>query len=173
MKQHNWIDYLTAFAVVAGLIVVVWELRQSRTLAEADLATQAYSQIQTYWQTLAGENPSVVLAKGCLNPGELSEPEAGAYWALLQMQYFNMHRNVYVDAAGEFDSDVENWIRSDMKYYLGSRLGRQEFNRFGESWPPIMKRIAIELIENDGVVPCEETWQNLTDAMQPDVDPRD
>ena len=60
-----------------------------------------------------------------------------------------------------------------MKYYLGSRLGRRDFDRFGESWPPTMKRIATELIENDAVVPCEVTWRNLTDAMRSDVDPRD
>lgn len=173
MKQDSWIDYLTAFAIVAGLIVVVWELRQSRALAEADLATQAYGQIQNYWQTLAGENASAVLAKACSEPGELSEAEAGVLWAVLQMQYFNMHRNVYVEATAGFDSDVEEWIRSDMKYYLGSRLGRQEFNRLGDSWPQMMKRIATELIENDAVVSCEVTWRNLTEALRSDVDPRD
>ena len=173
MKPDSWIEYLTAFAIVAGLIVVVWELRQNRALAEADLATQAYGQIQSYWQTLAGENPSVIVAKACSEPKELSDAEVGIYWAFLQMQYFNMHRNVYVEAAAGFDSDVEEWIRSDMKYYLGSRLGRQDFDRFGDSWPSTMKRIATELIENDAVVPCEVTWRNLTDAMRSDVDPRD
>ena len=172
MKLNSWIEYLTAFAIVAGLIVVVWELRQNRALAEADLATQAYGQIQTYWQTLAGENPSVIVAKACSEPNELSDAEVGVYWAYLQMQYFNMHRNVYVESAAGFDSDVEEWIRSDMRYYLGSRLGRQEFDRFGESWPSTMQRIATELIENDAVVPCEVTWRNLTDAMRSDVDPR-
>ena len=173
MKQDRWIDYLTAFAIVAGLVMVAWELRQSRALAEADLATQAYGQIQNYWQTLAGENPTAVLAKACFEPAELSDPEVGVLWAVLQMQYFNMHRNVYVEAAAGFDSDVEDWIRSDMKYYLGSRLGRQEFNRFGDTWPPAMRRIAVELIENDAIVPCEVTWQNLTGAMRSDADPRD
>ena len=173
MKPDSWIEYLTAFAIVAGLVVVVWELRQNRALAEADLATQAYGQIQNYWQTLAGENPSVIVAKACSEPKELSDAEVGIYWAHHQMQYFNMHRDVYVETAAGFGSDVEEWIRSDMKYYLGSRLGRQEFDRFGESWPSTMKRIATELIDNGAVVPCEITWRNLTDAMRSDVDPRD
>ncbi|MBT8079137.1 MAG: hypothetical protein KJO31_11225 [Gammaproteobacteria bacterium] len=173
MKQHNWIEFVTAFAIVAGLVVVVWELRQSRALAEADLATQAYGQIQNYWQTLAGENPSQVLAKACNSPEELSDEETGIYWAVLQMQFFNMHRNIYVEAAGGFDTDVDEWVRSDMKYYLGSRLGRQEFDRFGDSWLPLMKRIATELIENDAVIPCEDTWRHLTDAMHSEADPRD
>ncbi|MGI9323831.1 MAG: hypothetical protein ACR2PZ_01335 [Pseudomonadales bacterium] len=173
MKLAKWIESLTAFAIVAGLIVVVWELRQNRALAEADLATQAYGQIQSRWQTLAGENPSAIVAKACSEPKELSDAEVGIYWAHLQIQYFNMYRNVYVEAVAGFGSSVDEWIRSDMKYYLGSRLGRRDFNRFGESWPPIMKRIATELIENDAVVRCEVTWRNLTDAMRSDADPRD
>lgn len=172
MKPDKWIELFTAFAILAGLIVVVWELRQNRDLAEADLATQAYGQIQNHWQGLLGENPSAVVAKACSEPKELSDEEVGVYWAHLQMQFFNMHRNVYVDAAAGFDSNVEEWIRSDMKYYLGTRLGRREFDRFGESWPPTMRQIANELIENDAVVPCEVTWRNLTDAMRFDDDPR-
>ena len=99
---------MTAFAIVAGLIVVVWELRQNRALAEADLATQAYGQIQSHWQTLAGENPSAIVAKACSEPKELSDAEVGIYWAHLQMQYFNMHRNVYVEAVAGFDSMLKN-----------------------------------------------------------------
>jgi hypothetical protein len=68
---------------------------------------------------------------------------------------------------------IEECATSSMKYYLGSRLGRRNFDQFGESWPPAMKRIATELIENNAVIRCEVTWRNLTDAMRSDVDPRD
>jgi hypothetical protein len=173
VKSEKWIELLTAFVIVAGLIVVVWELRQSRALAKADLATQAYGQIQGHWQGLLGEHPAAIVAKACSEPKELSDEEVGVYWAHLQMQFFNMHRNVYVDDAAGFNSNVEEWIRSDMKYYLGSRLGRREFDRFGESWPPMMRQIANDLIENDAVIPCEVTWRDLTEAMRSDVDPRD
>ena len=173
MKLAKSIELLTAFAIVAGLIVVVWELRQNRALAEADLATQAYGQIQSQWQTLAGENSAAVVAKACSEPKELSDAKVGIYWAHLQILYFNMYRNVYVEAVAGFGSSVDEWIRSDMKYYLGSRPGRQEFDRHGESWPPKMRRIATELIESDSVVRCEVTWRNLTDLMRSDVDPRD
>jgi hypothetical protein len=172
MKLSDWMDFLTGLAILGGLIVVVWELQQNRALAEAELATQAYGQIQNRWQTLAGENSAAAVAKACSDPKSLSDAEVGVYWAYLQTQYFNMYRNVYVEGVAGFGSNIDEWIRSDMKYYLGSRLGRFDFDRYGESWHPTMQRIATELIENDAIVPCEVIWRDLTAAMRGGVDPR-
>ena len=172
MKLAKWMESLAALAIVAGLILVVWELKQNRALAEADLTTQAYGQIQSSWLTFVGEDSSAVVTKACLEPKELSDAEVGIYWAHIQLQYFNMTRNVYVESIAGFGSSIDEWIRSDMKYYLGTRLGRWEFDQFGESWHPTMKRIATELIDGDMVVPCEVKWRNLMGVMRSDIDPR-
>lgn len=66
MKVADWIQIMTAIAVIAGLGLVIYELRQTKELALADLLLQGYAFANDVDNTLIGENAAESLAKDCL-----------------------------------------------------------------------------------------------------------
>ena len=78
----NWIQTLTTIAVLAGLGLVIYELRQAKALAMADLMMQQYALGNDVDNTMLGENPMESLVRDCM--GESITPTD----ALLLDEYF-------------------------------------------------------------------------------------
>jgi len=80
-KPSSLIDYVqiaTGLAVVAGLILVVYELRLSREIAQAQLMDNTYLSILDDARQRLGENFSDIEAKACLTPELLTDGEMAA-----------------------------------------------------------------------------------------------
>ena len=78
MKSSNierWVHALTLFALLAGVIVVIFELRLNREAIEANRINSGYGRYSTLNMTLMGESPAEVLAKACESPNELTTAE--------------------------------------------------------------------------------------------------
>jgi len=74
-KINNWVQTTTGVAIVIGLVLVVWELQQSREAVRTQLASDGYqiaSQVRT---AVMGEHTAAVLAKACDKPSELTRAE--------------------------------------------------------------------------------------------------
>ena len=70
--------------VVLGLILVIWELQQSRDVAIAQLTSDAFDQTLQMDLSEKGENPSVALTKACEDPNSLTNEDL---W-VLEAHYF-------------------------------------------------------------------------------------
>ena len=57
----DWIQFIGAIAIVAGLILVMYELQQSRDMTGDGLLAQQFDVISDRYNTLMGENPSATL----------------------------------------------------------------------------------------------------------------
>lgn len=118
---------LTGIAVVAGLMMVFYELRQAKTLALADLLSEAYSETLEDWRAVMGEYPAVALAKACHRPESLTREDMvilDAYYenALTQVSRLRVLENV-----GHFESHWELAAGSFMSPILRSEYGRWWF----------------------------------------------
>ena len=74
-KLANWLQILANLGIVAGLILVGVQINQNTKIAEVDLVTRGYEQVQQYHLAMIGENPSRVLAKAATAAGDLSDEE--------------------------------------------------------------------------------------------------
>ena len=121
--------------MVLGLILVIWELQQSRHVANAQLTSDEIDQVIQIELSEAGENPSITLAKACEDPNSLTNEDLwvlhGRYKAqlayimraLLIEQRSGLYEGIWIEAAHArfgtvFNSRVGRlWWEAERKIY--------------------------------------------------------
>lgn len=83
----NWAQLVTVLAVVIGLVLVVFELRQARALARTQIIADQYAQIIQHRNTVMGENPARSIDKACNAPDSLSTEDV----EVLVNYYYSLH----------------------------------------------------------------------------------
>ena len=72
----HWIQILTGVAVLVGLGLVIYELRQTKTLVEAQLSSDGWAYTHSYTSMIVGENAISSLSKICTDPAAVTEADA-------------------------------------------------------------------------------------------------
>ena len=75
MKRSDWIQLLSSLAILAGIILVIVDLRQAEQLARAQLTSDYVETMNGVHGSVLGENLASALSKACLNPEELTLEE--------------------------------------------------------------------------------------------------
>jgi len=134
MRKRNWIDGLetfTSISILAGLILVAYELRQNNDIAEAD----AVRALTAGWQQISASVYETDIAsihiKSIEDPQNLTSAEIlkmSAWLGSIVLQYsleFSMdYRNLGYDY-GDVNGTEESLV-GVFDYYFG--------NRFARSW---------------------------------------
>lgn len=84
-KINNWVQIVAAIAVLVGLVLVAYELEQSREIAEAQLLSDGFAAHAGRDHAMLGENPAQTLAKACSDPGDLTADDL----VILHSYYYN------------------------------------------------------------------------------------
>ncbi len=71
-KLVDWIQIITGFAIVLGLILVIWELNQGRQIAVAQQVESGFDHFANQLLTQMGEDPAGSIAKACDEPDSLT-----------------------------------------------------------------------------------------------------
>lgn len=74
-KIDTIIQSATGIAVIIGIILVVYELNQTRRIAFTEMAQEAMRELNLRDTTIFGEDAAITLAKACNSPSELTESE--------------------------------------------------------------------------------------------------
>ncbi len=142
MKKSELIDYIqiaTGVAVLLGLILVVYELRLAREIAQAQLTDQTFNNEFEDGRSRMGENLNEVIARACFEPESLSDADMiamNAYYANLIMRTRrNQRLGEFFD---EFDENVERSNNVALNALTGSKFGLIYFEQVLESssYPP-------------------------------------
>ena len=83
---------VTNVAIVVGLTVVIYEIYQTRLLAEAQLAGEAYALVHSTNVSVAGEQLAKVLARACFEPDELSNEDTVVLLAYFDTRWISVSR---------------------------------------------------------------------------------
>ena len=131
MSRGDLINIVSALAIVAGLILVLVELRQSRDIAEAQLEAGVNDTILNFNLALFGENAAAVQAKACHRPDELTPADREtliAFNRALLMRTLSMLR---IRNKGLFpaERDVEEFSRGNAMGFLGTPWGRYQWSK--------------------------------------------
>lgn len=165
-STENWARVLSAVAVTIGLVLVIWELQQTRTLARAQLLHDSFTDSYHYFLTRMGENSSEVHVKACLNPQEMSNAEIAVNFADSETLWLEMRRFILLESIANFGGDIDAYLEAAMSLYLGRPLGWHKYETTRETWPPILKKAAERVIEKDLVIPCEKQLQGFIDVFR-------
>jgi hypothetical protein len=133
MRKSGWIDGMQLIAsvgVLAGLIMVAYEIRQNNDLAEAD----SVRAMLVGWQQIAiSEYETDIVnihVKSIEDPENLTAAEIGkmsAWLTVVMNQYmltFSMNERSLGYNYGNMDNGPEMELVGGFEYYFGSRFGR-------------------------------------------------
>ena len=135
MRKRNWIDGLETFtsvSILAGLILVAYEIRQNNDFTEADAVRALTEGWQHINSSVYETDIASIRIKSIEDPHNLTSAEIlkmSAWLSLIVNQYsleFSMdYRNLGYDY-GDVPNGTEQSLVGGFDYYFG--------NRFARSW---------------------------------------
>ncbi len=145
---------------------MVFELRQAKQLALAELASEGYSDTLNMNYALMGENPAAVIAKSCNKPGDLTNADLVVLDALYRAQLEQVARTRDLEMIADFGLEWESGVRTKLYALLSSAPGRHwyEVNLARE---PSIREIAEEILKE--APDCSDYYQYFrTDPLDTD-----
>jgi hypothetical protein len=141
MRKPNWIDGLQTFtsvSILAGLILVAYEIRQNNDLAEADAVRAMSAGWQQIYSSIYETDIASIHAKSIADPQNLTSAEIlkmGAWLSLILNQYsleFSMDRRNMGYDYGDVPNGTEQSLVGSFDYFFGNRFARSWYleNRF-------------------------------------------
>ena len=130
-KTKEWLDLIAAMAVVAGLVLVGYEVRQSNFLAKA----QAENSIYEGWETLSmaeiDTGINKIVAKSLSDPESLTDAEVRDIdsWLVAVVALYQRNSRLYY----EYGLATDPLVEYDIPFYFNTRVA-QNWYRENEQW---------------------------------------
>jgi hypothetical protein len=124
-RVNRWLTLTANVALLAGLVLVAYELNQNRSLARMELINQGNVAQNQVWAILMGELPGEVIARAIECPEEMTYADFMGMDAFLYTSMNALYRNYELAEEGIFTA--EEWRQSVETYaswYLGNPFGR-------------------------------------------------
>ena len=149
------IQVVTSAAIVLGLALVVWELRQTKVLARVERGAEiAAHEVQKHIAQMGEQYPSVYV-KGCLTPELLTDEEYAVEVAALSVDYNIALRLRFVESVGAFGMDWRTLAHPNLHNILSRPIGRARFSELGRR-DAALEALAAEMLETGQITPCAE-----------------
>ena len=132
VKHTSWLNILTNVALLAGMVLVAFEINQNSQLARTALVNEGNIASNAFWANLMGETPADVIAMAVQCPEAMSYSNFIAMDAYLFTGMNFLYRNFELAQEGIFT--VEDWQESVEGYaawYLGNPFGRAWWDEEG------------------------------------------
>jgi hypothetical protein len=125
-RLRDWLEIVGIFSVVAGLILVAFQINQSSFLVRAELGSNAYDRMVSVDQTFIDANFAEVWAKSYEQPEDLTFAE------MIQLEGYLTSLLDYLESEKWlYDLDIyEGSIDLLIPYFVGPIIG----NRFATAW---------------------------------------
>ena len=134
--KRDWLQIFSNLAIIAGLMIVVFELNQSKDLAYGQILTDEMTRFNDRHLTLMSDDPREAVVKSVLNPETLSPQDAvtlDAYYQSIVWNWYSMLR--VSEVAG-----IERSWRSNVADQARDHFSTQPGRRWLKAWaalPPL------------------------------------
>ncbi len=122
--KRDWLQITTNIAVVIGLVLLIFELNQSRNLTRAQIVDATYDAVVSRNLALIGEKPEEAFAKSVFAPDELTQSEAVVLSQFYTALLVSWLRNKDERGIGYFGQGFESVISTEA-YFLNTEPGRR------------------------------------------------
>jgi len=122
----DWFQIVASIGVLAGLVLVGYELNRNEGINIGNLSYQSLENLQNYNLVVVGENPMGSLAKACLNPEELSDEDYFVLDALYSFRTADIRKLEILRLRGDYDisSSIDGVARHHASEIASTIAGR-------------------------------------------------
>ncbi len=157
--REIYVHIATLIVLLAGAALVVWELRQTKTLVQAQVVSDTFSYHSQQQLAFLGEKPLSALAKACSNK-ELNEEDA-----LVLMYYFSelATRAEKILITSRFltaESPWEEVARVNFRLIFSVPAGEVWWEYWKRNYPLPLHRVADQVLANE-----RENCSNMISGM--------
>jgi hypothetical protein len=165
----NWVQAATGISVLIGLVLVVWELQQSRDLASAQVTADVFSSLEQERTGHYGDNFAMSLSKACFEPDQLTKAELfilDAYFSNLSSRVNRLKQEA--DIAG-FSTDWRGistvYIRKILSFPRGKWWLETHPFWNDETYPEVSALIKV-VINNGGFGSCNTYFERFQNSIE-------
>ena len=137
-REKSWLSplqLLTNLAVVAGILVLIFELNQTRELAQVQTVDNAYLAAMSRNLALLGETPQESIAKAIFKPSEITEEDVVVLTQYYTAIVVSWRRLKDDRAIGYFGGGWEDVVAEEA-FNFNTQFGRRwwlSYRQFGDA----------------------------------------
>ncbi len=124
-KISNWLQVAGNFGLLAGLLVVGYQLYQDRQLKRAELIFASFETNQDRAFTLMGERPHEAIVRAAYKPDETTAEDAYVVALALETYLRSLDRSAVMEDLGVFTGGWREGERPGLAYEFGTEVGQQ------------------------------------------------
>ena len=149
--QIDWIQTLTLLALLAGIVLVIYELRQAKELTRSQLISQSYVASMQLDALVIGENGADTLARISDPNAKISESDLFIYDAIAHSRLLHLRMNESLHRLGYFPQsqlDLDD-LQVTACWFFGHDVGRAYLESNATSVDPLVLKLK-EHVQNCG-----------------------
>ena len=145
----QWVAAATNIAVLLGVVLLVFELRQNAELSRLEMIQDRIDAFQQAEAGFFGPDLSQVWAKSLEEPESMTLTEIRMIDAYLAIHMAQMLRNYELENAGLLNEGATaGLLEGDAKWLFGSSIGKAWWEQFGQSYPTEFHKLANPIVES-------------------------
>ena len=134
-KFNSWLQIAANLGILAGLVLVGFQMRQNSELLGAELVFMENQRSIDSARALAGQNPSYVFAKHLTDLEDLSFQEQIEIDAFYYVHFENWKSLHYLASIGLSENEWKNRIDDDAQWLLENPYGKARWDSGQNSMP--------------------------------------
>jgi len=161
--DKSWLQplqLLTNFAVVAGILVLVFELNQTRDLAQVQTYDNAYHSAISRNLALIGEAPQVSLAKAIFKPDEIQPEDVVVLNRYYTVVVVSWRRLKDKNAVGYFGGGWEQVVTQEARNF-NTQFGRKWWTSYRSVGDPDIVAVVDTILDRITIEESFEFYNNL------------
>ncbi len=134
-KPKSWVTLLANVELLAGMMLVAYEINQNSQLARIALVNEGYAASNQFWANLMSENPTDVIAMAVECPEAMTYSDFFAMDAFLFTGMNILYREYELAQEGIFtEEDWQEQVEGYTSWYIGNQFGRAWWHEEGRNF---------------------------------------
>ncbi len=146
-RFDRWVQIIGALGIVAGLLLVGLELRQSARLVRAELGSGSMAYRQNLLTSVRGEELAAALAQATSDPAAVSIQQQVILDAWYDDVIGQVLRQRYLLGLDVFKDPLEPFARTQARVYFGNAYAQAWWRRNRDGFPDSIVSIMNPVIE--------------------------
>ena len=141
-RFSNWFQIISNVAIIVGLALVIYELNQSKLVANGQMIDASASRMNDQYLAMMGEDPRDALAKAALRPGDLDEKDAvtlDAFYMSIILGWANLY---YTSELLDVERRWRAGVQTQTRIHFSSEPGRRWLQAWAADPPMGLTEIA-------------------------------
>jgi len=156
-RMAKWIGIATNLSVLAGVILLVVEIRQNNQLAAFDSIQERRYIAQQSEMEFYDRGVSEIWTKSIIEPGRLTLTEIRVMDAYLSVNMMRAYTMLELEDAGLMPKgSAQEWIEAELYFLFSSEFGQIWWQQFSPDWPeisaivsPYIGTLKTNMLKND------------------------